>query len=186
MDKLNVSSSPHIRGGRSTQNIMLDVLIALLPCVIAGTVYFGFRALLVVAVTAASAVLAEYVSRIVMKREQTAQDLSALVTGVILGLILPADCPLIIAAFGSVVAIVVVKQMFGGIGQNFANPACTARIVLLISFSGVSQFSKTVYMADAVTSATPLAAEKGAYSLLDVFLGNTPGCVGETCAAAIL
>jgi electron transport complex protein RnfD len=186
MDKLNVSSSPHIRGGRSTQNIMLDVLIALLPCVIAGTVFFGFRALLVVAVTAASAVLAEYVSRIVMKREQTAQDLSALVSGVILGLILPADCPLVIAAFGSVVAIVVVKQMFGGIGQNFANPACTARIVLLISFSGVSQFSKTVYMADAVTSATPLAAGKDAYSLLDLFIGNTPGCVGETCAAAIL
>ncbi len=186
MDKLNVSSSPHIRGGRSTQNIMLDVLIALAPCVVAGTVYFGFRALLLVAVTGASAVLAEYVSRIVMKREQTAHDLSALVSGVILGLILPADCPLIIAAFGSVVAIVVVKQMFGGIGQNFANPACTARIILLVSFAGVSQFSKTIYMSDAVTSATPLAAEKGAYSLFDLFIGNTPGCVGETCAVAIL
>ncbi len=186
MDKLIVSSSPHIRGGESTRTIMRDVLIALAPCVIAGTVFFGFRALLLVAVTGASAVLTEYISRIVMKREQTAQDLSALVTGVILGLILPADCPLLIAVFGSVAAIVVVKQMFGGIGQNFANPACTARIILLVSFSGVSQFSKTVYMADAATFATPLAAEEGVYSVWDLFIGNTPGCVGETCAAAIL
>lgn len=186
MDKLIVSSSPHIRGGRSTQSIMRDVLIALAPCVVAGTVFFGFRALLLVAVTGASAVLAEYLSRMVMKREQTAQDLSALVTGVILGLILPVECPLLIAAFGSVAAIVVVKQMFGGIGQNFANPACTARIILLVSFSGVSKFTPTLYAADAVTSATPLAAEKGAYGLWDLFLGNVPGCVGETCAIAIL
>ena len=186
MEKLIVSSSPHIRGSRSTRSIMCDVLIALAPCVAAGTVFFGFRALLLVAVTAAAAVLTEYLARIIMKREQTAGDCSALVTGVILGLILPPECPLLIAVFGAVAAIAVVKQMFGGIGQNFANPACTARIILLVSFSAVSKFTPTAFAADAVTSATPLAAEKGAYGLLDLFLGNTPGCVGETCALAIL
>ncbi len=140
------------------------------------------------AITTATAVLTEYISRIIMKRRQTAQDLSAAVTGVILGLILPVNCGVLPAVFGSVAAIAVVKQMFGGIGANFANPACTARIILLISFPAVAVYSNTVFMsnADAVTSATPLAAGNGAYSYFDLFIGNVGGCVGETCVLAIL
>ncbi|MDD4124250.1 MAG: RnfABCDGE type electron transport complex subunit D [Eubacteriales bacterium] len=186
MNKLIVSSSPHIRGIKTTRSIMGDVLIALIPCVMAGMVYFGFRALLIVAVTTATAVLTEYLSRIIMKRTQTAFDLSAAVTGVILGLILPPGCGILFAVFGAVAAIAVVKQMFGGIGQNFANPACTARIILLISFSGMSVWTNTSFMTDAVTSATPLAAGSGAYHYFDLFIGNTGGCIGETSVVAIL
>ncbi len=186
MDNLIVSSSPHIRGKDTTRSIMLDVLIALCPCVIAGVVLFGFNALLVVAVTTATAILTEYLSRIIMKRRQTVGDLSAAVTGVILGLILPPDCNVLIAAFGAVAAIAVVKQMFGGIGKNIANPACTARIILLVSFSALSVWRNTNFMADAVTTATPLAAADGTYGYLDLFLGNCGGCIGETCSLAIL
>lgn len=185
MENLIVSPSPHLRAKDSTFTIMRDVLIALVPCIIAGTVLYGFRALLVVAVTAAAAVLTEYLSRIIMKRKQTVYDLSAAVTGVILGLILPPECNLLAAMFGSVVAVAVVKQMFGGLGKNFANPACSARIVLLVSFSCMSVWTKPVF-SDAVTSATPLQAGEGAYSYIDLFLGNTGGCIGETCAAAII
>lgn len=204
MDSLIVSSSPHIRGEKTTRGIMGDVLIALVPCVIAGTIYFGFRALLLVAITTATAILTEYISRIVMKRQQTAGDLSAAVTGVILGLILPPGCDYFAAMFGAVVAIIVVKQMFGGIGFNFANPACTARIILLLSFSSMAIYSGTVFMADAaaaatsattsatsaatdaITNATPLAAGSGAYKYFDLFIGNRGGCIGETSVIAVL
>ena len=133
--KLVVSASPHIRSERTTTRIMLDVIIALIPALIASVIFFGPKVLAVTATTVITAVLAEYISRKVMKRHNTIGDLSAVVTGLILAFNLPSNVPLWIAAIGSVVAIVVVKQFFGGIGQNFANPAITARIVLLLSFA---------------------------------------------------
>lgn len=179
MDTLLVSSSPHIRDEKNTKNIMADVLIALAPCVVAGVMFFGLRVLLLTATTTAAAVLTEYLSRLIMKRPQTAGDLSAAVTGLIVGLILPPQCNLFVAAFGSVAAIAVVKQMFGGLGQNFANPAATARVILLLSFPAVAVFTNTVFMPDAITSATPLAAGSGAFPYLNLFVGNTGGCAGK-------
>lgn len=189
-----VSASPHLRSGISTTSIMRDVVIALLPSVVAGSIIFGIRALLIVALTVASCVVSEYISRKVMKRNNTIGDLSAVVTGVLLGLNYPVGINPVMAVFGGVVAIVVVKQMFGGIGQNFVNPALAARIILLVSFptdmtTWASPFYYTQGAVDAVTSATPLAQNAaGTFSgsYLDLFLGNVGGCIGETCALAIL
>lgn len=189
-----VSASPHLRSGVSTTSIMRDVIIALLPSVVAGSIIFGVRALLIVALTVASCVVSEYISRKVMKRNNTIGDLSAVVTGVLLGLNYPVGINPVMAVFGGVVAIVVVKQMFGGIGQNFVNPALAARIILLVSFptdmtTWASPFYYTQGAVDAVTSATPLAQNAaGTFSgsYLDLFLGNVGGCIGETCALAIL
>ncbi len=194
MDKLIVSSSPHFNGGKTTQNIMLDVIIALAPAMIASVILFGPRAAVVIVTCVAACVLSEYLSRRVMKRPQTVGDLSCVVTGILLALNLPVTINPFIAVFGSVVAIVVVKQMFGGIGQNFVNPALTARIVLLNSFPSrmthwVQPFDYSA-TADAVTTATPLGILKEGSgdlpSYLDLFLGNTGGCLGETCALALL
>lgn len=195
MDKLIVSSSPHFHGKKTTQNIMLDVIIALVPAMIASVVIFGFRAMVVIVTCVASCILSEYISRRVMKRSQTVGDLSCVVTGVLLALNLPVTINPLIAAFGGVIAIVVIKQMFGGIGQNFVNPALTARIILMNSFpakmthwTAAFDYSAT---ADAVTTATPLAAftqngGEGWPNYLDLFLGVHGGCLGETCALAIL
>ena len=195
MDKLIVSSSPHFNGRKTTQNIMLDVIIGLMPASVASIIIFGPRAFLVIAVCVASFILSEYLSRKVMKRPQTVMDLSCVVTGLLLALNLPVTINPLIAAFGGVIAIVVVKQMFGGIGQNFVNPALTARIVLMNSFparmthwAAAFDYSAT---ADAVTTATPLAeyASNGGAGwpgYLDMFLGVHGGCLGETCALAIL
>ena len=131
MEKLIVSSSPHFNGGKTTQNIMLDVIIALTPAMIASVILFGFRAAVVILTCVAACVASEYLSRRVMKRTQTVGDLSCVVTGILLALNLPSTINPLIAIFGSVAAIVVVKQMFGGIGQNFVNPALTGRIILL-------------------------------------------------------
>jgi electron transport complex protein RnfD len=194
LDKLIVSSSPHFNGGKTTQNIMLDVIIALAPAMIASVILFGPRAAVVIVTCVAACVLSEYLSRRAMKRPQTVGDLSCVVTGILLALNLPVTINPFIAIFGSVVAIVVVKQMFGGIGQNFVNPALTARIVLLNSFPSrmthwVQPFDYSA-TADAVTSATPLGILKEGGgdlpSYLDLFLGNTGGCLGETCALALL
>ena len=130
MEKLLVSSSPHLNGGRTTQNIMLDVIIALTPAMIASVILFGFRAAVVILTCVASCVLCEYLCRRVMKRPQTVGDLSCVVTGILLALNLPVTINPLMAVFGCVAAIVVVKQMFGGIGQNFVNPALTARIIM--------------------------------------------------------
>lgn len=193
--KLVVSASPHLRTKDTTRGIMLDVIIALIPALIASAVIFGPRALAVVATTVISAVLSEFVSRKVMKRHNTIGDLSAVVTGLILAFNLPVSIPLWMAAIGSFFAIVVVKQFFGGIGQNFANPAIAARIFLLISFgqamgNWTDPFAwKT---ADAVTSATPLALGyhalecEGSKSLIEMFLGLRGGCLGETCSLALI
>lgn len=180
----------------NTRSIMLDVLIALLPAAVASVWLFGWRALLVEVVCLAACALAEFICRIVMKRDQTVGDLSALVTGLLLAFNLPVSIPLWQAALGSVVAIVVVKQMFGGLGQNFVNPALIGRIVLMGSFPEtmarwINPFAWNG--ADAVSSPTPLAVMGDAevsvntvYSLPEMLFGIRPGCIGETCAVALL
>lgn len=187
--KLFVSSSPHLRSKKTTTGVMLDVLIALTPALIMAVVYFGFKALLLAFICMGTCVLTEYICRKVMKRKNTITDLSAAVTGLLLALNLPADISPFIAIFGCVVAIVVVKQMFGGIGYNFVNPAIAARVVLMVSFpTAMTTWTNTRFMetVDGVTSATPLAAGEGAYSYLDLFLGNIGGSMGEVCTLAIL
>ena len=193
-EKLLVSSSPHLRCGRTTNRIMLDVIIAMMPAVIASCIFFGVRALIIVAVCVATCVVSEFVCRKVMKRENTIADLSAVVTGILLAFNLPVSLHPVMAAIGSVVAIVVVKQMFGGLGQNFVNPALAARIVLLVSFPAqMSTWNAPFYYlggTDSITTATPLGilSEGGGEmpSYLDLFLGNHGGSLGETCALALI
>ena len=187
MTKLRVSVSPHIRSPKTTTAIMLDVLIALLPTAVAGIVIFGLRALAVVAAGVISAVLAEYVFCLASKREKTVGDLSAAVTGLLLGLNCPANTPIWQVVLGSVFAIIFVKCVFGGIGQNFANPAITARVFMLIAFSSMagSAFPTVV---DTQSSATPLAelAVGKTPKLLDMFFGLRGGAIGEVCILALL
>ncbi len=191
--KLVVSASPHLRTKDTTTGIMLDVIIALLPALVAAVAIFGPRVLAVTATTVITAVLSEFVARKVMKRHNTIGDLSAVVTGLILAFNLPVSIPLWMAAIGSFFAIVVIKQFFGGIGQNFANPAIAARIILLISF-GQAMGNWTAplsWKTDAVSTATPLAVIGGESaealpSLLDMFLGIRGGCIGETCSLALI
>lgn len=201
MNRLIVSPSPHDDNYVKTSDIMLRVCISLLPSLIASCIIFGLRALLVTAVCVITSIVTEYLCRRLMKRDNTISDLSAVVTGVILAFNLPVTIPLYIAAIGSFIAIAVVKQLFGGLGQNFANPAVTARIVLMISFpTAMTNWVVPFFWknsADAITGATPLAlknmtAEQLADtqstlpSYLDLFLGNIGGCLGETCALALL
>lgn len=205
MSQLIVSPSPHIRSERTTRNIMLDVIIALCPAVIASVILFGWRAFFIEAVCVASCVLIEYLCRVLMKREQTIGDLSAVVTGLLLALNLPVTIPMWVAVFGCFIAIAVTKQLFGGIGQNFANPAIAARVILLASFGGyMTNFTAPFDYSgvDAVASATPLAllaggadavasassAAGGAQlpSLMQMFLGVKAGCIGEVSALALL
>ena len=184
---LLVSPAPHVRAKDTTQRIMLDVIIALCPALVASVLIFGFRALAVTALCVAVCVACEWGFEKLCKRENTVADLSAVVTGILLAFNLPVSVPLWQAAFGSIVAIVVVKQLFGGIGKNFANPAITARIVMLLSFSGA--MSDFAYKNDAVSSATPLAqmsAGEQMPSLWELFLGTHGGSLGETCALALL
>ncbi len=188
MSDLVVNVSPHIRSKTSTRSIMLDVVIALIPALIAGCIVFGLRALLVTVICVGVSVLAEFLFQKGCKKPVTVGDLSAVVTGLLLAYNLPVGIPLWQAAFGAIVAIVVVKQLFGGIGQNFANPAITARIVMLLAFS---QSMTTWVLPDGVTGATPLAliatGETAALpSLLDMFLGVRGGCIGETSVLALL
>ena len=183
MDSLTkVMVSPHIHGGRSTSGIMRDVLISLAPATVAGVVIFGLRALLVVAVCVVACVGLEALFNLIVKIEQTIGDLSAAVTGLLLALNLPANIPLWQCVIGSLFAIVVVKCLFGGIGQNLVNPAITARVFMLVAFSSIAL---PAFPVDSVAGATPLAAEKMP-SLLDLFIGNYGGAIGETCTAALL
>ena len=190
--KLHVSSSPHLKSDSSTRRIMLDVIIALIPASVAACVIFGMRSLTLIAVCIATCVLLEYISRKIMKRNTTVGDLSAVVTGLLLALNLPVDLNPLIAMFGCLIAIVVVKQMFGGIGMNFVNPALAARIVLLVSFPGAMMHwvpalgAPEAAVIDAATSATPLAAGSGVYSYIDLLLGRCGGSIGEVCAAALI
>lgn len=193
-NSLLVTSSPHLRDNSTTQRIMIDVVIALLPASAAGIYFFGIRALIVLLTTVLSCVASEYVARKLMKREATIQDISAVVTGVLLALNLPPTIPLWIAAVGGVFAIVIVKQLFGGIGQNFMNPALGARVVLMIAWT--QQMTRWIdpRQPDAVSSATPLAlikkgqeaAEGLPPTYMDLFIGNIGGCIGETSALALL
>lgn len=181
---LNVSSSPHVRDKSSTNRIMLDVCIALLPACAFGVYNFGVRALLVLCVSVASCVLFEYIYERLMHKNLTVSDLSAVVTGLLLGMNLPHTLPIWMVVLGSAFAIIIVKQLFGGLGQNFMNPALGARCFLLISFAG--QMTRFTY--DGVTGATPLAVLKdgGSVNVLRMFLGTTGGVIGETCALALI
>lgn len=184
---LTVSPSPHILGSNSTKKTMGIVILALLPTFVASAIIFGSRAIIVTLVSVISAVVWEYLTRRIMKREQTISDFSAVVTGVIFAFNLPVTIPFWMVAVGTFIAIVIVKQLFGGLGQNFANPAIVARIVLLMSFGEeMTTWASPYYYkeADIITSATPLAT--GAASFRDLFLGATGGSLGETCALALI
>ncbi len=181
MKSLNLSCSPHIRDNITTRAIMLDVLVALTPALAASVLIFGGRALLVSVVCVVCAVASEYLFEKGVKRPVTITDLSAAVTGLLLAFCLPVSIPLWMAGLGSVIAIVVVKQLFGGIGKNFANPAITARILLLVSFGG----AMTTWTIDGVSSATPLGGGS-LPSLANFFLGRHAGSLGETCTVALL
>lgn len=186
-NKLHISLSPHIHSSNSTQRTMLDVIIALVPASIAAVILFGIPALIVIAVCVVSAVAGEALFNLIIKKEQTIGDLSAVVTGLILALNLPANIPLWQAAVGSLFAIIIVKGIFGGLGKNIVNPAITARVFMLIAFGSMTAaaFPKGV---DSVSGATPLAnlANNQAVNLMDLFLGKCGGALGETCALALL
>ncbi len=171
---------------------MLDVLIALLPTSVAGAVIFGWQALVVMAVCVATACLSEFLFNLILKREQTVSDLSAAVTGLILSLNLRADAPIWQCVVGTVFAIIVVKCLFGGLGCNFANPAATARIFMLLCFAGTLSGGMNPTVVEFTSSATPLQMIKNGAelselpSLLDMFLGIRGGAIGEACGAAII
>lgn len=204
--KLTVSASPHIHSSETTTGIMLDVIIALMPAAVVSVIFFGLHALAVLVTSVISSVVFEYVSRKIMKRSNTLGDLSAVVTGIILAFNLPSTLPLWIVVIGTFIAIVIVKQMFGGIGQNFVNPAITSRIILMTSFPQLmSTWTQPLVTTnsgeDAVTTASPLALMSditksddikaamdaaGLPTLKDMFLGLRAGSMGEVCAAALL
>lgn len=184
---LNVSSSPHVRCGVSTKNLMYDVAIAMLPATIWGVMQFGIYSLIVVVATVLSCVLSEYLFETLMHKPVTISDGSALVTGMILGLNMPPAIPLWMPILGGVFAIIVVKQLYGGLGQNWMNPALAARCFMLISFAqAMTKFTDPV--TDAVASATPLAAIKAGdtYDLAAMFIGKIPGTIGEVSVIALL
>ena len=203
--KLIVSASPHKRTKDTTRGIMIDVCIALLPALAVSVVLFGPRTLLITLVSVAAAVLFEFLARKVMKRPNTIGDFSAVVTGMLLAFNRPSTMPLWMVVIGDAVAIIVVKQFFGGIGQNFVNPALVGRIVLMVSFPKQMSDYVAPYAwkeeVDAVASATPLSQFTSVYQaenikaaieaaklpdLYNMFIGARGGCLGETCAAALL
>ncbi len=187
----HVSSSPHVRSKDTTSRIMLYVIIALLPTSLFGIYNFGYRALVLILVTIASCVASEWIFNKIVHKKDTITDLSAVVTGLLLALNLPPTLPWWEAVIGGVFAIVVVKCMFGGLGQNFMNPALGARCFLLIAFAAdMTKFTDDMskYIADGYTSATPLATLRngGAVNTMDMLIGRTGGTIGETSAIFIL
>ncbi len=211
-DALLVSSSPHLHAPSSIRSIMLDVIIALIPALAAAIYFFGMKALVLVSVCVATCVFGEYLSRKAMGRGNTTGDLSAIVTGLLLAFNLPPDLPIYMAIIGSLFAIVIAKQVFGGLGYNPFNPALIARAFLLVSFTGaMTTWSGSDWLAsanaasgatpvvDAVTTATPLGVVKGAFKagegapfamdsdmLWRFFIGDINGCIGETSAVALI
>ena len=180
-----VSSNPHIRSKDTTSRIMQYVALALLPATIFGLFNFGMHAMFLVMITVSSTVLSEYIYDRCMKKENSIGDFSAVVTGLLLALNLPPEAPLWIGVIGGVFAIIVVKMLFGGLGQNFMNPALGARCFLIISFTSIM----TNFDCDAYTGATPLAAIKtgeSAPELIDMIIGRTAGTIGETSMIALL
>lgn len=200
MDKklFTLTSSPHLKTAEDTRSIMLDVIIALTPALVVSGLYFGYRAFLITIVCVASCIVGEYFSRKIMKRSTTIGDLSAVVTGVLLAFNLPVTVPLWIPVVGGLFAMIIVKQLFGGLGQNFMNPALAARVFLMMSWTSimttwanpVSDWGKSLTMADAVTSATPLMTLKSGaqpnVSVFELLLGSRGGSLGETCALLLI
>lgn len=184
MSNLKMSASPHVRSKMTTSKIMLYVVIALLPSACFGVFNFGIHALIMLISTTASAVLTEFIYEKAMHKTITIDDFSAVVTGLLLGLNMPASAPWWMGALGSVFAIIVVKQLFGGLGQNFMNPALGARCFLLVSFAG--QMTNFVY--DGVSGPTPLAVLKsgGTVDAMKMLIGTIPGTIGETSVIAIV
>ena len=195
MQRLVVSSSPHLRNDAiSTEKIMLDVAIALVPTAVAAIWFFGASALMLIMVSVISAVAAEFFWQKHIKQTVTIGDLSAVVTGLLVAFNLPASAPWWIAMIGSFLAIILVKQIFGGLGQNFLNPALAARTILMLSWTSLmaanvlphaGQWIATVAY-DTVASATPLGESPAAYSIWQLFSGNIPGMLGETCKLTLL
>lgn len=187
MGNLTTSSSPV--ASRTTRRVMIDMLIALAPAVIAAIVFFGLRAAVTMAVCVGTAILSEFLFDLLAKKEQTVGDLTAVVTGLLLALNLSTNVTIWQCLVGSVFAIVIVKCAFGGLGYNFANPAIAARVMLLIAFSDVAGGAMTSF-AELESGATPLAILGGAEgtlpSMLDMLIGNRGGAIGETCIAALL
>ena len=186
---LHVSSSPHVRCKDTTQNLMLDVVIAMLPAAAFGVYRFGLYSLAVILATVAACVASEYAYEKFMGKPITVSDCSAVVTGMILALNMPPEIPIWIPMLGGVFAIIVVKQLYGGLGQNFMNPALAARCFLLISFAGLmNNFSSSAIGFNALTGATPLKTMRdgGLVNLTDLFLGFIPGTIGEVSTLALL
>ena len=183
MSNFAVTSSPHLRDKATSQRIMQEVCLALAPAGIAGIILYGFNAALLIAICVATCVLSEFLWQKATRQTVTISDWSAVVTGLLLAYNLPATAPWWIAVIGSILAIILVKQLFGGIGSNFMNPALTARAILFISWSGIMgsypQANPFQFMADAVSGATPLATlNTGSVEvskLLDLLLGNQGG-----------
>ena len=189
-NKLIVTAAPHITSADSTQKIMGRVCLALCPTLIASVIIFGFSSLMLTAITVAACVFFEWAYCKLMKREVPVADLSAVVTGLLLAFNLPATLPWWMAVVGAFIAIVIIKQLFGGLGYNFANPAIVGRIALAVGFGAkMSAFPFPESSVDALTAATPLAVEKGvlgAGEYVTLLLGNHGGVLGETCAITIL
>ncbi len=198
---LRVTSTPHVRTTQKTQTIMRDVVIAMAPAALGSIYFFGLNSLILMIVSVATCVLSEWVCQKIRKKDITIDDLSAVVTGVLIAFNVPASAPWWMPILGSVIAIVVVKQLFGGLGSNFVNPALTARAVLLSSWPAMmTKWIPPVNIiggsaADTVSGATPLALMKGVEAsealsklptMMDMFLGSVPGCLGETSALLIL
>ena len=187
-ERLIVTASPHITAAATTRKMMGTVVLALMPCVLASAIIFGMRALVLEIVTTAACVLFEYLYTRLMKKPNPVGDLSAVVTGLILALNFPVSLPLWIGVVGAFVAIVITKQLFGGLGMNFANPALVGRIALFSGFSSaMTNWKFPAAAVDQLSSATPLqVADPSALNLMDLFLGVHGGVMGETCALAIL
>jgi len=194
MDKIknmmNVSSNPHIRSGVNTSNIMLAVIISLLPATGFGIYNFGAEVLIIIFSTIAACVLTEFLFEIIIHKKVTIDDYSAIVTGLLLSLCLPPEVPWWIGVVGGVFAILVVKMLFGGLGQNFMNPALGARCFLLLSFAKIMTDYHSAYydVVDGISSATPLQVIKdgGQPEILDMIIGNTKGTIGETSVIALI
>ena len=189
MSNFVVSATPHVRSKDSIQGIMRDVIIALVPATVMGIVYFGLRALVLVAISIASAVFFEFLYQKLTKQRVTIDDLSAVVTGLLLALNMPASAPFWMPIVGSAFAIIIAKQLFGGLGQNFINPALAARAFLLASYPT----AMTTWTLDGVTTATPLALLKSGdivsptmNDYMAALTGHIGGCIGETCAIALI
>ena len=190
MSNYVISSSPHLRDNVTTARIMQDVCIALLPAAVAGVLFFGYRAAVILALSVAAAVLSEWLYCKAAHTKNTVGDWSAVVTGMLLAMNLPATVPYWMPVVGSVIAILLCKMIFGGIGQNFINPALAARAILALSWASlmntfVQPSFGNLAGVDAVASATAIGAP-GSYTLSQLFLGNIPGTIGETCKMALL